>query len=159
MNHTAAKRYVVAHCGYTAPEERRIAEEAITEAFKGVSNWDEKTEKKAIAAARRAVKLARAAAKRRYERTALAVQAAIREEHPGLTRYLAAVGSPTTVDDWTRATGEVIRVAAGRISEAYGLGVGSEWARRHFDAPGDERPALAGHIGRSAAYRLPQVTL
>lgn len=95
---------------------------------------------------------------------------AVQKDYPSLRGYLmrraAIIRTGSGVDDWRwdsslrgrarrarKFLREAVSVAAGRISEAYGLGTGSEWARLHFGpaARGDERAAVAGHVGGAAA--------
>jgi len=101
-----------------------------------------------------------------------AIGRAVRADYPSLCGWALRVPHHRIVrygpreDDWRwgayptaaehaaayrRYCERAVQVAASRISECYGLGVGSEWAERHFGAEGDERAALAGHIG-AAAY-------
>lgn len=88
------------------------------------------------------------------------IRDAVTADRPDLRHYLmrlsAIVRTGPGEDDWrwdgsvrgrARRAREFLReavgVAAARISEAYGLGAGSEWAERHFGVAGDERAAEA----------------
>ena len=87
------------------------------------------------------------------------LEASVRGEYPGLHGWrLNAPGCERfdrTTEKWVRRTqpqyiaamrrylDSAVQVAAGRISEAYGMGVGSAWAAKFFDAAGDERIATA----------------
>ena len=92
------------------------------------------------------------------------IEQAVRAEYPALTgwrmRRNPIIRTGPGEDDWRwdesrrgkarrarQFLADAVRAAAIRISECYGLGLGSEWAARHFAAEGDERAALRGHTG------------
>lgn len=96
------------------------------------------------------------------------IKQAVQQDYPDLRGYMirldAIVRTGPGPDDWRwdaskRGRGkrarvflrEAVAAAASRISEAHGLGSGSEWARRHFGKPGDERAAVASHVGADRA--------
>jgi len=96
------------------------------------------------------------------------IRAAVDVDYPGLCGWAMRLDpirrTGTGEDDWAwdgsaRAKAkrarkfltEAVAVAARRISQAYGLGAGSEWARKHFGRAGDERLAVASHVGPAAA--------
>ena len=92
------------------------------------------------------------------------IEQAIRADYPALTgwrmRREAIIRTGSGQDDWRwdesrrgkarqarRFLSSAVQVAAARISECYGLGLGSDWAERHFGAAGNETAAIRSHTG------------
>lgn len=97
----------------------------------------------------------RSAARRAAKATLSQISAALAEEYPTLRGSLPPLpGIDATLDDLRSYPAQAVERAASRISEAYGLGLGSDWAQRHFGMDGDETAALAGHVGKRNALRM-----